>query len=184
MTTAWKRIKALDKLKVEASNNPGMLTQLECLKIQELNKQLEQEEAEKERTIASTKKNKTVERKKEMSQSMVTTSGLLNGIDGVGSPEGYVLMMTTNREKALDPALVRAGRVDIKVPFNRASREQAKALFINMYQPIVTDDEDREPPFQIKEIPRLAEEFAARVTSGKATCAQLQHFVLLHKTKP
>ena len=39
-------------------------------------------------------------------------------------------------------------------------------------------------PFQITEIPRLAEEFAARVTPGKVTCAQLQHYVLLHKTKP
>ena len=52
-----ERIKALDKLKVEASNNPEMLTQLECLKMQELTKHLEQEKAEKKSTTAFTKNN-------------------------------------------------------------------------------------------------------------------------------
>lgn len=43
----------------------------------------------------------------------ITLSGLLNAIDGVMSPEGHVLMMTTNHPENLDPALIRSGRIDV-----------------------------------------------------------------------
>lgn len=48
---------------------------------------------------------------------MVSLSTLLNVIDGVGSPKGRVLIMTTNHPERLDDALVRPGRVDMKVEF-------------------------------------------------------------------
>ena len=115
---------------------------------------------------------------------MITLSGLLNAIDGIASPEGYVLMMTTNHLEALDPALVRAGRADIKVEFDRATQEQAEALFINMYKPIKTDDKGAKPPYDVKDIPALAKVFAARVPEKKVTCAQLQIFVLLRQAEP
>ena len=47
------------------------------------------------------------------------------------------------------------------------SEEQAKALFINMYQPIVTDDADTTPAFDIKNIPCLADQFAYRALTGR-----------------
>ena len=127
---------------------------------------------------------KTGKAKKEKPRSMVTLAGLLNAIDGVASPSGYVLMMTTNHKDALDPALIRAGRVDMRVEFDRASQEQAKALFINMYQLVKTDDKDWIPPYDEGGIPELAVQFAERVPPRKVTCAQLQQFVLLHKTEP
>lgn len=45
----------------------------------------------------------------------VTTSSLLNILDGVTTPHGLIVVMTTNHKSKLDDALLRAGRVDRKV---------------------------------------------------------------------
>ncbi|MCJ1407489.1 hypothetical protein MMC19_001560 [Ptychographa xylographoides] len=63
----------------------------------------------------------------------ISLSGLLNAIDGVASHEGRVLVMTTNFQDKLDDALIRPGRVDMKVGFGLASRTQIRKLFIRMY---------------------------------------------------
>lgn len=47
----------------------------------------------------------------------VTTSGLLNALDGVATPHGLVTIMTTNHPERLDPALSRPGRVDRTLEF-------------------------------------------------------------------
>lgn len=54
----------------------------------------------------------------------ITLSGLLNILDGVLTPDGIMVVMTTNRVQALDPALVRPGRVDSKVEFGFATKQQ------------------------------------------------------------
>lgn len=43
----------------------------------------------------------------------VTLSGLLNALDGVITPPGLITILTTNNKEVLDPALIRAGRVDV-----------------------------------------------------------------------
>jgi chaperone BCS1 len=45
----------------------------------------------------------------------VSLAGLLNALDGVGTPQGMVTVMTTNNADVLDDALVRAGRVDMSL---------------------------------------------------------------------
>lgn len=65
----------------------------------------------------------------------ITLSGLLNAIDGVASHEGRVLVMTTNCPEKLDDALIRPGRIDMKVPFTNASETQIYELFTRMYSP-------------------------------------------------
>ncbi|KAL1841348.1 hypothetical protein VTJ49DRAFT_7128 [Mycothermus thermophilus] len=65
----------------------------------------------------------------------ISLSGLLNAIDGVASHEGRVLIMTTNKPESLDEALIRPGRVDLQVAFTNATHQQAKELFIRMYEP-------------------------------------------------
>ena len=42
----------------------------------------------------------------------VTTTALLNAIDGVASKDGRILIMTTNHPEKLDSALIRPGRAD------------------------------------------------------------------------
>ena len=65
----------------------------------------------------------------------ITLSGLLNAIDGVASHEGRVLVMTTNCPDKLDDALIRPGRIDMKVPFTNATKNQIYELFTRMYSP-------------------------------------------------
>ncbi|TGJ78476.1 hypothetical protein E0Z10_g10286 [Xylaria hypoxylon] len=64
----------------------------------------------------------------------ISLSGLLNAIDGVASHEGRVLIMTTNVPEELDNALIRPGRVDLQVEFTHATKEQARELFMRMYE--------------------------------------------------
>ena len=63
----------------------------------------------------------------------ISLSGLLNAIDGVATHEGRVLIMTTNFPEKLDAALIRPGRVDRKVEFKLAMKQQVRDLFCNMY---------------------------------------------------
>jgi hypothetical protein len=57
-----------------------------------------------------------------------TLQGLLNCIDGVATPEGRVVLATTNHIDKLDPALIRTGRFDQKHEFFHATHQQAKEL--------------------------------------------------------
>lgn len=66
-------------------------------------------------------------------QSSVTFSGFLNALDGVASGEERIIFMTTNHLGALDPALIRPGRVDLIELLNDANPAQAKRLFLQFY---------------------------------------------------
>lgn len=59
----------------------------------------------------------------------VTFSGLLNALDGAAAGEGRILCLTTNHPERLDPALIRPGRVDVRVAFGPATADQAARLF-------------------------------------------------------
>jgi chaperone BCS1 len=54
----------------------------------------------------------------------------LNVIGGVASHEGSVLIMTTNHVDALDSALLRPSRVDLRIHFELAGRKQAEDIFL------------------------------------------------------
>jgi chaperone BCS1 len=59
----------------------------------------------------------------------VTLSGLLNVLDGFHAPENVVYMMTTNKVEALDPALLRPGRIDYRLFMGEASESQRIELY-------------------------------------------------------
>jgi chaperone BCS1 len=98
----------------------------------------------------------------------LTFSGLLNAIDGVASPEGRMIIMTTNHLERLDPALIRPGRADVKLSFANARADQARRLFGRFY------------PEQV----RLSRDFARRVEDGKYSMATLQDYLMLHRRNP
>jgi len=53
---------------------------------------------------------------------------LLNALDGVWTPHGLITMMTTNNREALDPALIRAGRIDVDEELSVLDADQAMRL--------------------------------------------------------
>ncbi len=73
------------------------------------------------------------ENRKSENPSTLTFSGLLNALDGLVSTDGVVTVMTTNHIDRLDPALIRAGRVDRRFEFRPPTREQISDLFASFY---------------------------------------------------
>jgi chaperone BCS1 len=59
----------------------------------------------------------------------VSLSGLLNVLDGFHAPENVLFVMTTNHIEALDPALLRPGRIDYRLLMSLASAEQKITLY-------------------------------------------------------
>ena len=72
--------------------------------------------------------------------SAVTLSGLLNCIDGIAAQEGRLLFATTNKYSALDPALLRPGRLDVHIRFDNAGKWQIEELFRSFFSPCTNSD--------------------------------------------
>lgn len=73
----------------------------------------------------------------------VTLSGLLNVLDGVHAPENVIYVMTTNKVEALDPALLRPGRIDYRLYMGEASESQRTELYRRFF-PEATEADARE----------------------------------------
>ena len=115
-----------------------------------------------------------------MPSSNCTLSGLLNVLDGVGSQEGRIVIMTTNRPEKLDSALVRPGRVDMKVLLGNISKKSAEEMFIRMFSPELGCTAHIDP----EEIKRLANHFASHIPEDTFTPSLLQGFFQLHLDSP
>ena len=73
----------------------------------------------------------------------ITTSGLLNAIDGIASAEGRVLFLTSNHPDVLDAALIRPGRVDVRYRIDYAQKPEALAMYRKFF-PAATDAQQLE----------------------------------------
>ena len=101
----------------------------------------------------------------------LTLSGLLNAIDGVTSTEGRIMFMTTNYVDRLDPALIRPGRVDVKLYVGHCDHGQVLKMFKRFYP---EESED------------TAQSFANAVIAldVPVSAAQIQGFFMFFKTSP
>ncbi len=73
------------------------------------------------------------EKSKAAARSGVTLSGLLNVLDGFSAPDNVLFIMTSNRIEALNPALLRPGRIDYRLYMGEASDEQKAELYRRFY---------------------------------------------------
>lgn len=64
----------------------------------------------------------------------LTLSDLLNAIDGVLEFDGRMLVITTNHLEALDPALIRPGRIDINIVLDRSSIAIIKQIIAHFFE--------------------------------------------------
>ncbi|KAE8407136.1 hypothetical protein BDV37DRAFT_291367 [Aspergillus pseudonomiae] len=129
----------------------------------------------------------------------ITLAGFLNLLDGVSAQEGRILVMTTNHIDQLDPALLRPGRVDMKVFFGCAQRFAIAELFLLVYS------EPTDGLFMAKQMPKgfvyplslpaspawteseiadLSTAFTDKVPPNRYTAAEIQNFLLQYRYDP
>ncbi|KAM9995650.1 hypothetical protein ACTFIY_001830 [Dictyostelium cf. discoideum] len=104
------------------------------------------------------------------SNNSLTYSGLLNALDGVASQEGRILFMTTNKIELLDSALIREGRIDLKIKVSNATKSQAAQLFTHFYN-LPTDNQ-------------LAIRFSENLHDHQLSMSQIQGFLLKYINSP
>ncbi|KAF2157537.1 P-loop containing nucleoside triphosphate hydrolase protein [Myriangium duriaei CBS 260.36] len=125
----------------------------------------------------------------------ISLSGLLNAIDGVATHEGRVLIMTTNHPETLDEALVRTGRVDLRIKFDFASGDQIRQLFLRMYAVDVNEVFGRAEDLDLFEkevdnakakaaLEEIACDFAEKVPDREFSPSDVQGYLLMHKKTP
>ena len=69
----------------------------------------------------------------ELLTTKVTLSGLLNAIDGVSSSAGRILIITTNHPYVLDEALLRPGRIDLKLELTYMDEDMIRYAFSRFF---------------------------------------------------
>jgi ATP-dependent 26S proteasome regulatory subunit len=79
------------------------------------------------------KKEASSEIMKRFIRSNITLSRLLNAIDGIASPESYILVMATNNISDAHQTLIYPETVDFKPLFRRASTKQTREMFLMLY---------------------------------------------------
>jgi len=109
------------------------------------------------------------------SQSALTFMGLLNALDGVASAEdGQLVFMTTNYPDRLDPALIRPGRVDLKIPIDYPKEIQIEGMFKKFYPEHAQDEQ-------------LVKSFSSaigKITNLKVSMAMLQGLLVVYRDNP
>lgn len=111
------------------------------------------------------------------SPSLVTLSGLLNALDGAAAPEGHIVIMSTNTPEALDPAMVRAGRIDFRLKFKKAGKHAIASLFTRM----MSDDDEEQID---KTLDSKAQDFAERIPKEVFAIAEIQGYLIDHARSP
>ncbi|KIM34268.1 hypothetical protein M408DRAFT_325711 [Serendipita vermifera MAFF 305830] len=135
----------------------------------------------------------------------VTLSGLLASIDGIQASEGRLLFATTNKYFALDPALIRPGRLDVHLEFTYASQVQAEELFTRFFRSADEGAGKEKADVVVSEKPvkssqqasslkpvkltaeerdRLAKEFARAIPDKEFPMAAIQGLLLNFKNRP
>ncbi|KAJ7604290.1 P-loop containing nucleoside triphosphate hydrolase protein [Mycena polygramma] len=124
-------------------------------------------------------------------KSAVTLSGLLNVLDSVSSEEGRITFATTNHIANLDAALIRPGRMDLKIKYGLATSEQIEQVFKVFFPALsLLDDDDAEldlatfPSYTTEDLERYATEFASTIPSEAYSIAQIQGYLLTKKQDP
>jgi len=83
---------------------------------------------------------------------------LLSEIDGVEGLENVIVIGASNREDMIDPAILRPGRLDVKIKIERPDAEAARDIFSK---------------YLVPQLPLHADDLAEHDGSAEATCAAM-----------
>lgn len=111
-------------------------------------------------------------------KTQVTLSGLLNTLDGPGSKEGHAVILTTNAPESLDAALIRPGRIGMKVYLGYSTNVTAAITFVRIF------GSDKRLTTPKKELNRLSKQFRIMVPNSILTPAEVQRFCTDRRGSP
>ncbi len=137
----------------------------------------------RQRGTVKTSQDKTGSSTKGKSQGIVSLSALLNVLNSVGSQEGRVLIMTTNYAGHLDPALIRPGRVDMKLELGYTNQDINARLFGALFirNDTLLDGSQRGAEDTLR---KLITEFISKIPEQEFSPAKIQSFLLEYKRLP
>jgi len=101
-------------------------------------------------------------------RSGITLSGLLNVLDGITAREDRIIFLTANEDRGLHSALLRPGRMDVRLAVGNASHYQTREMFNRFY-----GNENG-----------LVDKFARHIPPGEVSMAALQEHFLRYKDQP
>jgi chaperone BCS1 len=104
-------------------NSVILFEDIDCMKTSTRRLEMDEQRARQEGGV------KASDAAKSTDQGGVSLSGLLNVLDGFGAPDNVIYIMTTNDADAIDPALLRPGRIDYKLFLGPACESQKVALY-------------------------------------------------------
>lgn len=81
----------------------------------------------------------------------ISTSALLNALDGVVTPHGLITIMTTNHLEKLDPALIRSGRADRTIKLGLPGWGEINTMW-SLFFPAEFDLGEEPEQFQLSKI--------------------------------
>jgi chaperone BCS1 len=108
--------------------------------------------------------------------SSLSLSTILNAFDGLTATEGRILVLTTNHEENIDPALLRPGRIDKTFNFEHPNSDTIRRHFLSIYDdtPSVTRDQ----------LEAYADKFAQYQSGKSTTQAKFQEYFIRHRGRP
>lgn len=123
----------------------------------------------------------------------LSLSAVLNALDGIDSGEGRIVIASTNHLDFLqfDEALLRPGRFDLFIKFKKATKQQAKDLFLQFYKDyrskveVLEKELDPDEEFSerlrlgLEEVTVLSDEFKDMIDDEEFSVASLQGKTLL-----
>ncbi|KAG0166293.1 hypothetical protein DFQ28_007716 [Apophysomyces sp. BC1034] len=109
--------------------------------------------------------------------SRVTMSGMLNALDGIQGQEGSMVFMTGNQIDKLNPALLRPGRMDVKVLLTYADRGQTEDMFWRFFG---HDYDTMEPVSTEKKakLQKYCNRFLENIPEDHVTTAEIQNYFI------
>ncbi|CAO0795821.1 unnamed protein product [Mucor circinelloides] len=125
------------------------------------------------------------------SSAKISMSGLLNALDGVVAQEGSMVFMTCNNVSRIQPALLRPGRIDMKMELGYADKTQINKMFWRFMgeDDIEFSDDDMEgedgaekkrAKIYSEELKTLAQKFTDMIPNLYVTPAELQNFFIMN----
>ncbi|RCI05641.1 hypothetical protein CU098_000021, partial [Rhizopus stolonifer] len=108
---------------------------------------------------------------------LLTMSGLLNIMDGMHSHEGSMIFMTCNNINKIQPALLRPGRIDLKLKFDYAAKEQIRDTYWRFMR---LDEETSKPLIDEERVKaeKYADKFVGMIPTDYVTTAEIQSFFI------